>query len=205
MIKVIAKRVVLPLMATVGTGVSTFSVGHYFTNWFIGFESSVNNVASSAWGGNPLQMMADNAGMKLVKHKITNKRELYDKIDAQAAVNGVRKCAARSLAQIESDNNKNRISEAGALGVLQVMPFNVKTAEERENLIDNDEFAIKRGLEIYKENLVTQKGNESQAALRYHCGSQCFGPNAKIGPRSREYVEKFNKAAASECKITEGK
>jgi len=92
----------------------------------------------------------------------------YDNFFNEAAVKyGVNANVLKAMAQIESTMNPNSVSEKGALGLMQVMPFH---ATNGENLLDPYTNVMK-GSEILSRSLNAYGGNAGLAAAAYNAGN----------------------------------
>lgn len=184
----------------IGAVVTLFAVCHYSAHIFLPIDYAVTSAFNEAWNANNVQTLVKGLGMKLVSKKITNKTELYRQIETTALKNGIRPVAGYAILRIESSDNKNRISPAGALGAMQIMPFNAQRcselrpnlseAELREELIDNDVFNIECWGIIYGDDLSATNNNEVLAAKRYNGGPKCL---KKKCAESENYGVKFGK------------
>lgn len=184
----------------VGGIVSLFALAHFATHAFLPIDYAVTQTLSRAWESKSVEEMVRGMGKKLVSKKIEDIGELHGHIERVALENNVPSSAGKAILKIESSDNKNRISHAGALGAMQIMPFNasrcshlkpnLNEAELREELIDNDVFNIECWGVIYSEDVEATKGNLVLAAKRYNGGPKCLKIKCA---ESEAYAVKFSK------------
>jgi hypothetical protein len=101
-----------------------------------------------------------------------------------AARYGLSEDLLKNVARVESGFNPNAKSGAGALGLMQVMPANMK-GTGTTNLLDPSQ-NIKAGAQILAENLKRANGDVREALMMYHGGLD----RSKWGPLTRAYPGK---------------
>jgi len=95
----------------------------------------------------------------------------------------------KNQARVESEFNPNAVSEAGAEGLLQIMPANKKALGVKDSFdpLQNIEGAAK----LMAENLAATNGNLREALMMYHAGPKREG----WGPKTKAYPDKVLKVA----------
>lgn len=104
-------------------------------------------------------------------------------IDAERR-HGIPAGTLKNQARVESEFNPNAVSEAGAEGLLQIMPANKKALGITDSMdpLQNIEGAAK----LMAENLAATNGNLREALMMYHAGPKKEG----WGPKTRAYPGK---------------
>lgn len=99
-----------------------------------------------------------------------------DFLIATARAQGLDPAIALSLMHHESGNNPSAYSAKGAIGLLQIMPFNAKRCglKSPAELLD-DKKNITCGLQILAEELRNYRGNYDKALQVYNGGPNCIG------------------------------
>lgn len=155
-------------------GAVAFSVGgHIFSHTFIAVEDSLVSMYETR-KALLITSIAESAGFERPKPEI-------DEMTATAIVNveatkrGVNPALARSLMRVESTMNQFAISSKGALGYMQVMPFNAKRCglSNPKELLD-DVKNIRCGVQILDEELKTYNDNAILAVQSYNGGPKCI-------------------------------
>lgn len=111
-------------------------------------------------------------------------------IEKYAAKHGVDSALVKAVAKIESDNNPQAVSHAGAIGVMQLMPETAK--QLGVNNPDNPAENIEGGVKYLKGLLDKYSGNVSIALAAYNAGPGCVEKYGGIPPyrETQHYVTK---------------
>jgi len=101
---------------------------------------------------------------------------LEDMAEKEALVNGVNPALVRAQMHVESKNNQYAESPVGAIGPMQVMPFNAKRCGlPHYSKLWNAELNIKCGVQILAEEMRTYKNDVVKALQVYNGGPKCIG------------------------------
>lgn len=141
------------------------------------------SLPSGAGGLNP----AINVPGQPPTHTVTgyNPETQFDKFfEKESKAQNVPVELLKRVTRVESQFNPNAKSEAGALGLMQVMPSNMK-GTGTTNLLDPAQ-NIKAGAQILAENLKAAGGNVREALLMYHGGLD----RKQWGPKTLSYPDK---------------
>lgn len=156
----------------VGGAVAIVVGSHVYSNLYLGLESSLVDLYQTQ-KALLVNRIAVSAGYEIPKPEI-------DEMTATAIVNmeatkrGVNPALARSLMRVESTMNQFAISTKGAIGYMQVMPFNAKRcglSHPRELLDDHKN--IRCGVQILDEELKAHNDNALLAIQSYNGGPKC--------------------------------
>ena len=122
--------------------------------------------------------------------KVTDKDETVNKIIAEAQRQGVDPKLALANGIIESSLNQNDISEAGAIGVMQLMP---ETARSLGVDPYNEDENIRGGIQFLKDNLNRFNGDWRLAFAAYNAGRGAVEKFGGIPPyrETQNHVRKF--------------
>lgn len=113
----------------------------------------------------------------------------YDQIYEEASKRyGVPVEVLKGITQVESEFNPNAVSEAGAMGLMQIMPSNHKGLGITDGYDPYQN--IMGGAQLMKEYLAAAKGDMNLALTMYHGGYDRSG----WGPRTRSYPGKVMNA-----------
>lgn len=109
----------------------------------------------------------------------------YDAIfEREARSNGLSADVLKRIARVESQFNPNARSEAGAEGLMQIMPANKKGLGIKDSF--DPEQNIAGGAKLLAQYLKSSGGNMREALMMYHGGYDRSG----WGPRTRSYPDK---------------
>lgn len=105
---------------------------------------------------------------------------------SQAAVDAdVEPALARAVLKVESAKNPEAFSKAGAIGLMQIMPFNAEFCDTTPKKLWRKDVNIACGLKILKSNLKKTGGNKEMALRLYNGGSR--GLSNPL-PETKKYV-----------------
>lgn len=79
----------------------------------------------------------------------------------------------KGMIHVESGGNVDAYSPKGAIGLMQIMPFNSKRCGVRTNRLWDERTNIMCGAQIISEEIKISKGNLKRALLSYNGGSLC--------------------------------
>lgn len=95
-------------------------------------------------------------------------------IDQAADRHGIRRPLLHALAVTESGKSPTAVSPKGAIGVLQVMPFNAKRCGlPHHGRLWDEATNVECGARILAEELATYKGDVGKALRAYNGGDKC--------------------------------
>lgn len=80
----------------------------------------------------------------------------------------------RALLKVESNKKQYAMSDKGALGLMQVMPFNAKACGLEVAQLLIPEHNIRCGVKILKQNLIAYNYNTDYAIQGYNGGRRCI-------------------------------
>lgn len=123
-------------------------------------------------------MVADLAvafGYERPKPQMTD-LDAHELVEREALRHGINPALARALMKAESNGKRFAVSKAGALGLMQVMPFNAKRCglEHYGELFDPEK-NIACGVKILAEELKTHGHDPVKALQAYNGGARCIG------------------------------
>ena len=150
--------------------------------------SSNNNIAPPQQNSS-----AGNPNLRNWAHKITGGKmsdEVYNKIIASADKNGVDRKLALALATAENNGLQEPVSDAGAIGVMQLMPETAKALGVDPYNIDQN---IDGGIRFLKQQLDAFGGDWRKAAAAYNAGPGAVQKYGGIPPygETQAYVAKI--------------
>lgn len=104
------------------------------------------------------------------------KKTVQDLAELEAIVAGVNPSLVKALMHAESAGDSFAVSPVGAIGLMQVMPFNAKRCGLKSpgELFD-DRKNIKCGVQILREELRTYDNDPVKAIQAYNGGAKCIG------------------------------
>ena len=121
-------------------------------------------------------------------------------LDAASERYGVNPALTRAVASVESGANQEAISGKGAIGVLQVMPFNAqKRCGVKPHKLWRESINVDCGTKILKEELLTYNGDAIKALKAYNGGHKCVVNRCD---ESEKYVIKVLATLGSEIPPT---
>ena len=97
-----------------------------------------------------------------------NRREFLSTVHYEAVRAGLDPHLVLSLIQVESGFNKYAVSQVGARGYMQVMPFWVKSIGTREHNLFHLRINLRYGCTILRHYVDMEKGNLYRALGRYN-------------------------------------
>jgi len=144
-----------------------FAAGVHISERYLGektaeaTEWAVGNIAEAGGYARPVPQLSDFTALQLVER--------------EALACNINPALARALLIEESARNQSAKSSAGAIGLMQVMPFNAKlcglTPEDlRENTVKN----IRCGLAIFCDYMRGQSFDPWRALQEYNGGAKCI-------------------------------
>lgn len=93
--------------------------------------------------------------------------------EREALRHKINPAVVRSLLRHESAENQFALSNKGAVGLMQVMPFNAKRCGMKPAELIDAEKNIKCGVKLFAEDLKATGGDLSNALRRYNGGPNC--------------------------------
>lgn len=128
------------------------------------------------------------------KNEIKISTDLYDSIILKAArINGISFSIIKALIKVESDFNPNAVSSAGAKGLMQIMPINIKDLKIKDpfNPYEN----IMGGSEYFRRLLERFNGQLTLALAAYNAGPTIVVKYNSIPPyrETKKFVAKVLK------------
>lgn len=125
--------------------------------------------ASVAW-------LASTIGYEQPPLPVENITEIRALLEREALRNNLNPALARAVAHIESRGSEFAVSSAGAIGVMQVMPFNTRRCKLKHygQLFDS-KLNIACGVRILAEEMRTYKDDTHKALQAYNGGAKCVG------------------------------
>jgi len=107
-----------------------------------------------------------------------------------ADTHGVNPALIRAVMKVESNNNPAAISHAGAIGLMQVMPFNAgkRCGLPHSAKLWRESINVDCGTKILRQELETYKGDLFSALRAYNGGHKCA--MSKACSESENYVLK---------------
>lgn len=95
----------------------------------------------------------------------------------------------------ESGSNSDAYSPKGAIGLMQIMPFNAKRCGlTKVSKLWDEELNIKCGAQILSEELTTYKGNLRKALQAYNGGPKCLDRCAESIHYASNIINNFAQA-----------
>lgn len=116
-------------------------------------------------------------------------------VEREALLAGINPSLTRALAENESRFNPDAVSAKGAIGVMQVMPFNAKACGLGVKELFDAEPNIKCGVKLFKEELERHAFNPDRAVQSYNGGPGCVN-------RCKESMEHSKKVMATMARDT---
>lgn len=136
-----------------------------YVNTYTSAERSLSRTSKAL-----VEDVGDYFGLKPEREKLS----VYELAEREALRNNLNPALVKAQAKVESNWNINAESRVGAVGVMQVMPFNFKRCglESKGQLLD-PETNIICGTKIIAEELKASKGDVEIALQRYNGGPKC--------------------------------
>jgi soluble lytic murein transglycosylase-like protein len=115
-------------------------------------------------------------------------------VEREALACGINPALARALLMEESHRDQTAVSKAGAIGLMQVMPFNAKlcglTPEDlRENTVKN----IRCGMSIFCDYMRGQGFDPWRALQEYNGGAKCINKCAESIKHAQKVLKRMSK------------
>lgn len=109
------------------------------------------------------------------KPKQVSAADIYSIAQDEAMSRGINPALVRALLHVESSGNAFAVSPVGAIGVMQIMPFNIKRCglSHYGELFDARK-NIRCGVKIFSEELASAGGDPDRAIQTYNGGPKCF-------------------------------
>jgi soluble lytic murein transglycosylase-like protein len=156
----------------VSGAVAIVVVSHFYSTTFLGIEGALVDLYQTR-KALLVERIATSAGYEIPKPEL-DEMTATAIVTAEATKRGVNPALARSLMRVESTMNQFAISNKGAIGYMQVMPFNAKRcglAHPRELLDERKN--IRCGVQILDEELKAHNDNAMLAIQSYNGGPKC--------------------------------
>lgn len=160
-------------LAKYGTVLGLFgTVFHYSSHGYLRLEQMALDKFTATRAA-VVAGLAEDFGYEKPKPTISE-FDALELVEREALSRGVNPALARALMKAESSGNQYAVSRAGAIGYMQIMPFNAKRCglSHYGELFD-DAKNIKCGIQILDEELKANKGNVVHAVQSYNGGSKC--------------------------------
>ena len=146
-------------------------------------KAEFDNVLKNKIGEQPLQELKNK--FKISKSNIEALLEKYSdkyKLDENLV---------KSIAKTESNFNPSAVSKAGAVGVMQLMPFTAKSLGVSNSF--NPEQNINGGTKYLKNLLNKYNGNEKFALAAYNAGPGAVNKYGGVPPykETQNYIQKI--------------
>ncbi len=128
--------------------------------------------------------VADTFGYEPKEGELT--QDVIAQVSQAAADADVEPAFARAILRVESSKNPEAFSKAGAIGLMQIMPFNAAFCETTPKKLWRKDVNIACGVKILKANLKRTNGNKEAAAKFYNGGERgLLNPL----PETKKYVQ----------------
>lgn len=109
-------------------------------------------------------------GSRVARRPVEPSRALLEsEVDRAADAYGLKRSILRALVRVESAYNPKAISQVGARGLSQVMPFNASRCGLNAKHLFDPTFNVRCGAQILREEL-DQHGDLQKALTVYNCG-----------------------------------
>lgn len=156
-----------------GISVTLSAVAHFSAHGYLAIESKLTDIFRDTRQGIIADLARESGFVRETRAETLNVLEL---IEREALRHRVSPALLRSLATVESGGNPWALSSAGAMGVLQVMPFNAKRCGLKNpgELFDVEK-NIRCGAQILSEELKTHGDDPVRALQSYNGGPKCIG------------------------------
>mgnify|MGYP001010639380 CR=1 FL=1 len=168
----------------VGLGLTA---SHYFAQGVLIVEDSINGAVSEA-KAQVVDTLATQAGYVLPEVDADGAKKIAIR---EANRRGISPTLVLALMHVES-GTKTNVSPVGALGHLQVMPFNAKRCNIQPKELLQPDKNIQCGVQILAEDLIAEKMNINRALQRYNGGPKCVNRCAESIRHARMVEEKKN-------------
>ena len=156
----IIKKYILIGSSCIGLAVSGM---HYTTRAWLDLENYAYNIYQESKLKKYISLI-ENDGKEISIDEIITKASLKYSI---------REEIIKGLMQHESSNRADAYSPKGAIGLMQIMPFNAKRCGVKPHELWQEEKNIMCGTQILSEELKTYKGNLEKALRAYNGGHKC--------------------------------
>lgn len=148
------------------TGITYFSMGWLHVVETV--EEQFSNTRAAV-----IQGLAEDLGYEKPKPQM-EELDKFALVEREALRHKLNPSLARALMKVESNNNRFAVSHVGAIGAMQVMPFNAKRCglPHYGELFD-EEKNIQCGVRILAEDMKAAKNNPQIALQVYNGGPKC--------------------------------
>lgn len=150
--------------SVLGTGL------HYLSHGYVALERYTVNRVNTAYA-NTIEGLAKDYGFVKPPPPLEEQTRL-DILKRECKVNKVPYSLARAVMKHESNDNEYATSHAGAMGLMQVMPFHIKTCGYKHvSELYDEEKNIVCGVRILSLALKNQRNNVILALKEYNGGA----------------------------------
>lgn len=145
---------------------------HFFSHSYVSLERTAANHLSATKAA-LVSGLAEDFGYE---RKIElEQHTLEDLAEKEALIAGINPSLVRAVMHVESRGKEFAESPVGAIGPMQVMPFNARRCElPHYSKLWTPELNVKCGVRILAEELRTYRGNIISALKVYNGGPKCL-------------------------------
>ncbi len=144
---------------------------HYFALGLLALEHRINAGIEEA-KASTIERLATEAGFERPQDErpILSAMEIAER---EALRRNINPAVIRALLRHESQEDQFALSQKGAIGLMQVMPFNAKRCGLKVAELIDVEKNIMCGTKIFSEDLKSQRGKLAEALQSYNGGPGC--------------------------------